>query len=77
MDRFIVLFDDVYVRYELYLKSNMDRFIDFLVCNPENLYPYLKSNMDRFIEILAVVLSNYRNSLKSNMDRFIGYSHNR
>ena len=49
MDRFIVFVHTEQVVIFLYLKSNMDRFIEgawpFLLC----IVPHLKSNMDRFI----------------------------
>ena len=49
MDRFIVSCSATLLNHLLYLKSNMDRFIDTLRLPAEVIYIYLKSNMDRFI----------------------------
>ena len=55
----------------MYLKSNMDRFIDALSTINLKYCFYLKSNMDRFIEIRFEPHPRQLQDLKSNMDRFI------
>ena len=53
------------------LKSNMDRFIEFLSFLILNSLFYLKSNMDRFIGLGLCKTNSRAGYLKSNMDRFI------
>ena len=49
MDRFIAPFQLSPYKKFLYLKSNMDRFIENTVEYQSMFAKYLKSNMDRFI----------------------------
>ena len=49
MDRFIGICNKEKLKCIHYLKSNMDRFIDFPLLIPYANEIYLKSNMDRFI----------------------------
>ena len=50
MDRFIAAQQIEQMTVSDYLKSNMDRFIDFVTKWIKNGSRNLKSNMDRFIE---------------------------
>ena len=53
MDRFIADSVPKDFRWFWYLKSNMDRFIDFFFYIDKDVETNLKSNMDRFIAYLT------------------------
>ena len=55
----------------LFLKSNMDRFIENFQIQNKTAEQVLKSNMDRFIERFISAVTITVMVLKSNMDRFI------
>ena len=54
MDRFIVSAVSKILKLWWYLKSNMDRFIDFKRKSKALTDWYLKSNMDRFIAAILL-----------------------
>ena len=56
---------------QMYLKSNMDRFIVIPSTIQSRTVTHLKSNMDRFIDYDEFGRYVSFSSLKSNMDRFI------
>ncbi len=49
MDRFIAKTVFLVIAFSIYLKSNMDRFIEWCIDNIGVVLRNLKSNMDRFI----------------------------
>ena len=57
--------------FAMFLKSNMDRFIDILLYRIGKVRVLLKSNMDRFIVSAHQRAMKQTIILKSNMDRFI------
>ena len=74
MDRFIAVPPPLTFRIKLYLKSNMDRFIENVLFAKTVSLINLKSNMDRFIVIFRQMVVYLSNNLKSNMDRFIVFA---
>ena len=49
MDRFIATDEEIEIHIFFYLKSNMDRFIEYAKIQRQFCFYDLKSNMDRFI----------------------------